>query len=240
MREPIPAAASAAGQDLGQGAALSADDSARHAHEATKSVADPQNAADRGGARSGPRTEWNLSPLPNRYAARRRAELENLGRFDRKKLETLGLDPEEIDRLERIWAEVGGDELRASQEDGTPPANAKQAHALQEEICVGLADVECDSLLYASGYVNRVFLPNVAEDTLAFEVGLRAGDEIIRVGEERIFSMFSMRDVLAAQSKIPPYIIVVRRNGTLLPISIEAGEGLGMPLGARPAEPLRE
>ncbi|MGE0624195.1 MAG: PDZ domain-containing protein [Pseudomonadales bacterium] len=83
-----------------------------------------------------------------------------------------------------------------------------------------------DRYLYASGRPNRVVVTDVLRDSPAQQIGLRPGDVLIGLGDERIYST---RDIMAiASSGTGNLPLTVRRDGQLLQYYVDAG-----PLGIR-------
>jgi len=105
------------------------------------------------------------------------------------------------------------------------------------EACAEGDGAACAGRLEASASADRIYLPRVVDDSLAYAVGLRAGDEIVRVGGEPIASVFDVRDALASRSQGPPILIEALRDGVPMQFSVPAGTALGVPIGSRKARP---
>ncbi|MEM8766982.1 MAG: PDZ domain-containing protein [Pseudomonadota bacterium] len=83
-----------------------------------------------------------------------------------------------------------------------------------------------DSYLYASGRANRVVVTDVLQASAAQQVGLEAGDVLLSMNDQRVYSS---RDIMAiASSSSGSVPITVRRNDQLLEYYVESG-----PLGIR-------
>ncbi len=229
--EPATAAAPSKALTDGGIAGPTSDESRLPAREEGKRVADSQD----------PDVNWDVAPLHQGDETRTGVEPESAHGFEDRELNAHEITLQDIDWFGQHVVEPDAGERRAQLEE----LHERQRSALDgtEElagVCAGVSDGTCDSRLYHSGEPNRVYLPKVLDDSPAFEFGLRAGDEIIRVGEERIFSVFDLRDALANRSEGPPIIIDALRDGTPMQFSIPAGARLGTPYGAKTAAPLLE
>ncbi len=83
-----------------------------------------------------------------------------------------------------------------------------------------------DRYLYASGRANRVVITDVLQTSTAQQVGLEAGDVLLSMNDQRVYSS---RDIMAiASSSSGSVPITVRRNDQVLEYYVESG-----PLGIR-------
>jgi membrane-associated protease RseP (regulator of RpoE activity) len=131
-----------------------------------------------------------------RRAIRSPLRREVAGEFDRRVLEDLGVEPERIQKLERVW----NDDLhvQTSQGEGENERNfgARGSRDVQNAVCPALSGAECDDILYATGHRNRIAIASVPDGSLGSQLGLRAGDEIIGIEGERVFSIFEIQPAL--------------------------------------------
>jgi S1-C subfamily serine protease len=79
---------------------------------------------------------------------------------------------------------------------------------------------------------------NVADGSLASQFGLRAGDEIVAIAGERVFSIFEIQPRLSAAAAGTTTIIQFVRYGQVMQISVPGGQKLGAPLTAQTRAPL--
>ena len=167
------------------------------------------------------------------------------GRFHRDELDHAGMAPEEIDRLERLWqSTMGGtpispiphsplNEGRAPRE----PSLAEKSDAVREELCGQVGAGDCDALLYASGHTNRVAVAHVTENSAAWGLGLRPGDEILRIDGEPVYGIFEVKPAMQSTSAGEPVPIEIVRDGQLIELWVPGGQQFGTPLRALRSPP---
>jgi hypothetical protein len=83
-----------------------------------------------------------------------------------------------------------------------------------------------DSYLYASGRPNRVIVTDVLQESPAHQIGLQAGDVLISLDDQRIYSSRDIMSIASASAGSVP--LAIRRDGQILQYYVEPG-----PLGVR-------
>ena len=83
-----------------------------------------------------------------------------------------------------------------------------------------------DRYLYASGQPNRVIVTDVLQESSAQQIGLQAGDVLISLDDQRIYSSRDIMSIASAGADSVP--LTIRRDGQILQYYVESG-----PLGVR-------
>jgi hypothetical protein len=93
---------------------------------------------------------------------------------------------------------------------------------VQEEF----GDDAYDRYLYATGQSNRVIVTDVLQQSLAQQIGLQAGDVLVALDDQRIYSSREIMPIASATTGSVP--LTIRRDGQILQYYVESG-----PLGIR-------
>ena len=88
------------------------------------------------------------------------------------------------------------------------------------------SDDAYDRYLYASGQSNRVIVTDVLQESPAQQMGLQAGDVLISLDDQRIYSSRDIMSIASASAGSVP--LTIRRDGQILQYYVESG-----PLGVR-------
>ena len=83
-----------------------------------------------------------------------------------------------------------------------------------------------DRYLYATGQSNRVIVTDVLQESLAQQIGLQAGDVLVALDDQRIYSSREIMPIASATTGSVP--LTIRRDGQILQYYVESG-----PLGIR-------
>ena len=89
-------------------------------------------------------------------------------------------------------------------------------------------EADYDRYLYATGQANRVKINSIMEGSTAQQVGLNAGDMIMRYNGKRIFNWSELRTAIFNDTTEPLVPVVIDRNGKAIEIFVPQG-----PLGVR-------
>lgn len=185
--------------------------------------------AAHGGARPPNATPgWNGNPLG-------RVDVDTLvsAGFPRAKAEDVRQRLDEVD-LERLYLRD-----RATREGWIEePRFAQESRALGDglgQIREEHGDALYDWVLYSSGRPNRVVVDDVMAGSAAFDVGLRAGDVVIRYDGGQLFRPGELRDATQLGRAGESVAVEVEREGETLRLFIPRG-----PLGVRIRSDRRE
>ncbi len=98
----------------------------------------------------------------------------------------------------------------------------------ESELRQRLGEEGYDAYLYASGQPNRVAVTSVIASAPAGQVGIEAGDHILRYDNQRIYNWFELREATAGGEIGEPVSVEVDRGGETLQFYLTRG-----PLGIR-------
>jgi len=113
-------------------------------------------------------------------------------------------------------------------------ALAAEAASTREEY----GDEFYDWMLYTTGHPNRVQVNEVIAGSVADGAGLRAGDVILRYGDERVFQPTELRDATSSGAAGDSVTLDVLRDGRPTRIVVPRGP-LGVRVEGVPIEPAR-
>lgn len=91
-----------------------------------------------------------------------------------------------------------------------------------------LDETDYDRYLYATGQANRVKINSIMDGSTAQQVGLHAGDLIMRYNGKRVYNWSELRTAIFNDTTDPMVPVVIDRNGKAIEIFVPQG-----PLGVR-------
>ena len=153
-------------------------------------------------------------------------------------LETAGLDPATAADIKRRHDEIALNEIylrdQATREQWlNGPRFAEEMAAIDAErtpIRAEIGDDAYDRYLFALGETNRVRVDDVLVQSPAAQVGLQAGDLILRYGDVRLFTPGELVDETRSGTAGEVVRLMVNRNGERFEVEVPRG-----PLGLRVA-----
>lgn len=152
--------------------------------------------------------------------------------FDGEALTAAGLDSSESDRLRQRWERYQLDKIdlndRALREGFfMTPRHRDEHRALDAGFRADLGEDGYEAYLVATGKPNRVALRDVIPGSAGSAAGLRPGDEILRYGSARVFSVQEVQLATASGQRGEAVPVELLRDGE--PITVYVPRG---PLGA--------
>ncbi|MDH3643440.1 MAG: PDZ domain-containing protein, partial [Gammaproteobacteria bacterium] len=99
---------------------------------------------------------------------------------------------------------------------------------VREELTASYGDDAYDRYLYASGRPNRLVVRDVLQDSPAGAAGLQAGDTVLAMADERIYSTRDLMAVASSGSEGETVPLVVQRGDVTFELYVPRG-----PLGIR-------
>ncbi len=152
--------------------------------------------------------------------------------FDGEALTAAGLDSSEADRLRQRWERYELDRIdlndRALREDFfMTPRHRDEHRALDAGFRADLGEDGYEAYLVATGKPNRVALRDVIPGSAGSAAGLRPGDELLRYGSMRVFSVQEVQLATASGQRGEAVPVELLRDGE--PITVYVPRG---PLGA--------
>jgi vacuolar-type H+-ATPase subunit I/STV1 len=155
--------------------------------------------------------------------------------FDEQALIASGINEARAQELRLFFEQLELERLRlrdrAAREGWDRSARRTEFEILEqreESLRERLGENEYAAYLYASGRPNRVEIASVLASAPAGQAGIRAGDQILRYANERIYSPRELRAATAAGTFGEPVEIEVERDGEALRFYLARG-----PMGVR-------
>lgn len=154
-------------------------------------------------------------------------------------LAAAGVDSATAEGIKRRGDELALDEMylrdQATREGWLDtPRFAEELASIEEQrtsVRDEIGDDAYDRYLFALGHPNRVRVQDVMAGSVAEEVGLRAGDMILRYGDTRIFHSDDLVEQTRDGEAGEPVRVQVLRDGERLEIDVPRGP-LGLRIGA--------
>ena len=155
--------------------------------------------------------------------------------FDEQALIASGINEARAQELRLFFEQLEFERLRlrdrAAREGWDRSARRAEFEILEgreDSLRERLSENEYAAYLYASGRPNRVEVTSVLESAPAGQAGIRAGDQILRYANERIYSPRELRAATTAGIFGDPVEIEVERDGETLRFYLARG-----PMGVR-------
>ena len=155
--------------------------------------------------------------------------------FDEQALIASGMNEARALELRLFFEQLEFERLqlrdRAAREGWDRSARRSEFEILDERedsLRARLGEDEYAAYLYASGRPNRVEVTSVLASAPAGQAGIRAGDQILRYANQRIYSPRELRAATAAGTFGDPVEIEVERDGETLQVYLARG-----PMGVR-------
>jgi len=155
--------------------------------------------------------------------------------FDEQALVASGMDAALAGELKVFFERLEFERLqlrdRAAREDWDRARRRAGLDALDDrerQLRERLGDSGYDAYLYAAGRPNRVAVTSVLASAPAGQAGIRAGDYILRYGNQRIYDWSDLRAATSAGNLGDPVELEVERDGEKLQVYLARG-----PLGVR-------
>ncbi len=157
------------------------------------------------------------------------------GGFNTQALIDSGMDDMLAGELQLFYEQIEMDRLylrdQSLREDWDRDAYRSALDELEDresELRQRLGEEGYDAYLYASGQPNRVAVTSVIASAPAGQVGIEAGDHILRYDNQRIYNWFELREATAGGNIGDTVAVEVDRDGQTLQFYLARG-----PLGIR-------
>ncbi len=157
------------------------------------------------------------------------------GWFNTQALIESGMDDMLAGELQSFYEQIEMDRLylrdQSLREDWDRDAYRSALDELEDresELRQRLGEEGYDAYLYASGQPNRVAVTSVIASAPAGQVGIEAGDHILRYDNQRIYNWFELREATAGGNIGDTVAVEVDRDGQTLQFYLARG-----PLGIR-------
>ena len=157
------------------------------------------------------------------------------GWFDTQALIDSGMDDALAGELQLFYEQVEMERLylrdQSLREDWDRQAYRSALDEIEDregELRQRLGEEGYDAYLYASGQPNRVAVTSVIASAPAGQVGIEAGDHILRYDNQRIYNWFELREATAGGNVGDTVAVEVDRDGQTLQFYLARG-----PLGIR-------
>ena len=157
------------------------------------------------------------------------------GWFNTEALIESGMDDMLASELQLFYEQIEMDRLylrdQSLREDWDRDAYRSALDELEDresELRQRLGEEGYDAYLYASGQPNRVAVTSVIASAPAGQVGIEAGDHILRYDNQRIYNWFELREATAGGNIGDTVAVEVDRDGQTLQFYLARG-----PLGIR-------
>jgi hypothetical protein len=156
--------------------------------------------------------------------------------FDGEALTAAGLDLSEADRLRQRWERYELDKIelndRALREGFfMTPRHRDEHRALDAGFRADLGEDGYEAYLVATGKPNRVALRDVIPGSAGSAAGLQPGDEILRYGSTRVFSVQELQLATASGQRGETVPVELLRDGEPITVYVPRGP-LGVALVA--------
>lgn len=163
------------------------------------------------------------------------AERREAGWFDTRALIDSGMDAALADELQVFYEQIEMERLylrdQSLREDWNRDDYRTALAEIEDreaELRLRLGEDGYDAYLYASGQPNRVAVTSVITSAPAGQVGIEAGDHILRYDNQRIYNWFELREATAGGEIGETVAVEVDRGGQTLQFYLARG-----PLGIR-------
>lgn len=157
------------------------------------------------------------------------------GWFNQQALLDAGMDSSLAVELKVFFEQMEMERLflrdRAAREDWDRQQLRSEFSLLEsreEELKQRLGEDGYDAYLYASGQPNRVAVTSVLESAQAGQAGIRAGDQILRYDNQRIYDWRDLREATTSGDLSDTVAVEVEREGESMSFYLARG-----PLGVR-------